>query len=177
MDRNISVLGSARRRRVLAGAGAAAFAISSVALVASPAGALPKPKPPKGKTTCATVTGTVAGNIQLTNCVDVNGANTGGSTVPFPTLNLATGGVFVWTSGKTTTTGAPVTTITKATKCPGYVKLKKKDPPVPQPSALKVESPVIADTAGLKVPGKVKGAICLSADGTTVTQLKAFKIN
>src|SRR4051812_47891473 len=104
MDRNLSVLGSAPRRRMLAGAGAAALAISSLALVSTPAAAA-KPKPPNGKTTCSTVNGTVAGNIQLTGCVDINGANTGGSTVPFPTLNLATGGVFVWTSGKTTTTG------------------------------------------------------------------------
>jgi hypothetical protein len=175
MDRNDSVT-SSRRRRLIAGAGAAALAVSSLALVATPASAA-KPKPPKGKTVCSTVTGLVAGNIQLSGCVDSNGADTGGSTVPFPTLNLAAGGTFTWTSGKTTTTGLPVTKVTNAKKCPGYVKVKKKDPPVPQPSALKVESPVISDTAGLKVPGKVKGSICISADGTTVSQLKPFKIN
>lgn len=176
MDRNVSVLGSARRRRMLAGAGAAALAISSFALVATPAGAA-KPKPPKGKTTCSTVTGTVAGNISISGCVDSNGANTGGSSLPFPTLSLATGGTTTWASGKTTTTGAPITTVTKATKCPGYVKVKKGQTPPPEPGALKVESPVTADTAGLKVPGKMKGAVCISADGTTVTALKAFKIN
>ncbi len=165
------------RRRALAGAGALALAVSGVALAGGTAGAAKAPPKPKGKTTCPTVIGTVAGTIQLTNCVDVGGANTGGSTVAFPTLNLATGGVFLWTSGKTTTTGAPVTTPANAKKCPGYVKLKKTDPPVPEPAALSVTSAVISDTAGMKVPGKVKGAVCISKDGTTVTALKPFKIN
>jgi hypothetical protein len=166
------------RRRAAAGAGVLALSISGLALVASgTAGAAKAPPKPKGKTVCSTVNGTVTGTIQLTGCVDVGGANTGGSTVPFPTLNLALGGVFQWTSGKTTTTGAPVTLPANAKKCPGYVKVKKSDPPVTNPTALKVESPVISDTAGMKVPGKVKGSVCISADGTTVTALKAFKIN
>jgi hypothetical protein len=175
MDQHVSA-SITTRRRLLAGAGAFALAATSVALVATPAGAKAAPKP-KGKTVCSTVVGTVSGTIQLTNCVDANGANTGGSTVPFPTLNLATGGVFTWTSGKTTTTGAPATTVTKATKCPGYVKVKRGQTPPPEPSALKVESAVISDTAGMKVPGKVKGAVCVGADGNTVTALKPFKIN
>jgi|tagenome__1003787_1003787.scaffolds.fasta_scaffold20518436_2 hypothetical protein len=176
MDQYVSASTSARRRRVLAGAGAVALAVTSIGLVAAPAGAKAPPKP-NGKTVCSTVQGTVAGTIQLTNCVDSGSADTGGSTIAFPTLNLAAGGVFVWTSGKTTTTGTPLTTVTKATKCPGYVKVKKTDPPVPEPAALKVTSAVISDTAGMKVPGKVKGAVCISADGTTVTALKPFKIN
>ena len=80
---------------------------------------------PKGKTACTTITGTVAGNISISGCVDASGANTGGASVPFPTLNLATGGTITWASGKTTTFGPPVTVPTNAKKCPGYVKVKK----------------------------------------------------
>ncbi len=49
-----------------------------------------------GKIVCTTVNGTVAGTIQLSGCT---GGNTGGSSVPFTTLDLATGGTTTWVSG------------------------------------------------------------------------------
>jgi hypothetical protein len=177
MDRNVSVSTRARRRhRVLAGAGAAALAVSSLALVAMPAGAAPVPKP-KGKTTCTTSNGTVTGTIQIGGCTDSNGANTGGSSVAFPTSNLTSGGVITWASGKTTTLGPPTVAATNSKKCPGYVKVKRGQPPVPEPIAFKVSGAVIADTSGMKIPGKYKGAVCIAADGNTITALKAFKYN
>jgi hypothetical protein len=156
-------------RRFISATAVVVLTLGAVVVTATGAEAA---KGPKGKTACTTITGTVSGNIQISGCVDSNGANTGGASVPFPTLNLATGGTITWASGKTTTLGLPITVPTNAKKCPGYVKGATTNP-----TALKVGGAVTADTSGMKVPGKVKGAICLAADLQTVTLLKTFKIS
>ncbi len=131
---------------------------------------------PAGKTTCTTVTGTSTGTVQISGCLDAKGANTGGGSIPLPTGVLAAGGTVTWLSGKTTTVGTPALAATNAKKCPGYVKPVKGQPAPNNPIAFKTLTAVTSDTAGFKVPGKLKGAVCVSTTGN-VTDLKPFKIN
>lgn len=148
---------------------ALALTISGVALVTG--GQAWAATGPKGKTTCTTVTGTATGTITISGCIDAKGANTGGSSHPLPTTSLVGGGTVTWTSGKTSTFSAPTLVGTNAKKCPGYVKGGSSNP-----SADKFFGAVTADTSGMKIPGKFKGAVCISPSGN-VTALKALKVN
>ena len=129
---------------------------------------------PKGKVTCTTVTGTATGTVTISGCA--GSANTGGASMPLPTLSLATGGTVTWVSGKTTTFSAATLVATKAKKCPGYVKPPKTGPQPSNPTATKFSGTVTADTSGMKLPGKYKGAVCISPAGN-ITALKALKAN
>jgi hypothetical protein len=133
-------------------------------------------KGPNGKMTCTSVTGTASGNITVSGCTDT-GSATATASDPLPATQLASGGTVTWTNGKTTTVGAPAITSTSAKHCSGYVKSTKKAPySGPEPSADKFSGSVTADTSGLKVPGKIKGAVCISSSGS-VTDLKPIKIS
>ena len=108
---------------------------------------------------CSTITGNASGNITVGGCT---GGDTGGSSAPLPALTLATGGTIPWTSGSSTTIGAPTLTATSASKCPGYVKGGSSNP-----TAEKFTATVTTDSGdGLKIPGKGSGAVCLASDGT-----------
>jgi hypothetical protein len=123
-----------------------------------------------GKITCLSISGTVSTTVTIGECT---GGNTGGSSVPAPTLSLATGGTTTWVSGSTTTTGIPTTTPVSATKCPGYVKPPKGTTP-PEPSALSVTGSVTGDTGdGMLLPATETGEVCVGTDGT-ITLLKKF---
>ena len=155
------------RRRIFGAALALTLTVSGAALVSGgPAWAA---SGPHGKVVCTTITGTVSGTITISGCSGTS--NTGGATQPTPTASLATGGTITWVSGKTTTISAAALVTTSAKKCPGYVKGGSNNP-----SADKVSGTVNADTSGLKVPGKYKGAVCISPSGN-ITALKALKAN
>ncbi len=122
------------------------------------------------KITCTTITGNVSADITVSGCT---GGNTGGSSVPQPALDLATGGTTDWVSGSTTTIGTPATTSIPPTKCPGYVKPPKGTTP-PNPSALSVLATVTGDTGdGIFIPGTATAEVCIGTDGT-ITALKSF---
>src|SRR5262249_6567213 len=119
-------------------------------------------------------TGTITGSITVSGCSGT--ANTGTQTQPIPTASLASGGTITWASGKTTTISAATIVATNAKKCPGYVKPPKGQTSSSNPTADKVSGTVNADTSGLKVPGKYKGAVCISSSGN-ITALKPLKAN
>jgi hypothetical protein len=89
---------------------------------------------------------------------------------------LAVGGTVTWVSGKTTTFSPATLVPAKPKKCPGYVKPPKNVTPPPEPTAFKFSGAVTADTSGMKLPGKYKGAVCISTSGD-ITALKALKVN
>ncbi len=152
-------------RRILGAA--LALSISGVALVTG--GQAFAATGPKGKATCTSITGTASGTVTVSGCFGT--ANTGGASQPLPTTSLALGGTVTWVSGKTTTFSQPSIVATSAKKCPGYVKGGSNNP-----SADKFAGAVTSDTSGMKVPGKFKGAVCISPSGN-VTALKALKVN
>ncbi len=158
-------------RRILLLAAALAIPVSGVSLALS-SGAASAASGPKGKTVCTNVSGTLSGTITISGCTDSNGANTGGASQPINGTSIATGGTVPWVSGKTTTFGTPGTSSTSAKKCPGYSKTATKNP-----TAIKFSGTVNADTAGLKVPGKYSGEVCLATDGNTITSPKPLKIS
>ncbi len=159
-----------RRRRMLGAA--LVLAVSGAALVGG--GQAGAAAGPKGKVTCSTITGTSSGTVTLSGCV--GSANTGGASQPLPTASLATGGTVTWVSGKTTTFSAATLVGTKPKKCPGYVKPPKGGPEPSEPSAFKFSGTVTADTSGMKLPGKYKGAVCIDQSGN-ITALKPLKAN
>jgi hypothetical protein len=111
---------------------------------------------------CTTITGNASSTIVASNCT---GGNTGGSSQPINGTALATGGTITWVSGSTTTIAAPKLKSTSAKKCP-----------VAGSTADKVSGKVTGDTGdGIKIPGKVKGAVCIDPSGN-VTALKPFKL-
>ncbi|MGZ4735506.1 MAG: hypothetical protein ACXV8R_07865 [Acidimicrobiia bacterium] len=158
-----------RKQQVLGAALALTLTISGAALVSG--GQAWAAKGPKGKTVCTTITGNASSTVTVSGCTDINGANTGGASQPIPIATLAGGGTVTWVSGKTTTFAAPTLTATNAKKCPGYVKGASSNP-----SADKFKGAVTADTSGMKVPGKFKGAVCISPSGD-ITALKPLKAN
>jgi hypothetical protein len=161
-----------KSRRML---GAALALTAGVAMVGvGPAGAAKGPPKPKGKVLCTTITGTVTGTITISGCSGT--ANTGSSTQPVATSSLISGGTIHWVNGKTTTISAATLVETKAKKCPGYVKPPKGSTSSSNPTAEKVSGTVNADTSGMKVPGKFKGAVCISQSGN-ITALKPLKAN
>ena len=153
-----------RTRRML---GAALALAAGLALVSG--GQAGAATGPKGKVVCTTITGTVSGTITVSGCSGT--ANTGTQTQPIPTASLASGGTITWQSGKTTTISAATIVSKNAKKCPGYVKGASSNP-----SADKFSGTVTADTSGMKVPGKYKGAVCISTSGN-ITALKPLKAN
>ena len=151
---------------------AAAVAIPASALsLALAGGTASAASGPKGKTVCTSITGSASGDVTIIGCADVNGATTGGGSQPLPATALATGGTVTWLSGDTTTFAAPALAATSAKKCPGYVKGGGSNP-----SADKFAGAVTASTAGFKVPGKYKGAVCISSSGA-ITALKPLKVS
>ncbi len=157
------------RRRMLGAALALTLTVSGAALVSGvQAWAATGPH---GKVVCTTITGNVSSTITVSGCSGT--ANTGTSTQPIPVASLAAGGTITWVNGKTTTISAATIVAKNAKKCPGYV---KGAPDSSNPSADKVSGTVNADTTGLKVPGKYKGAVCISPSGD-ITALKPLKAN
>jgi hypothetical protein len=156
----------------------AALAIpASVVLVALDGGQALAKGGPKGKVTCTQFNGSISsGTVTISGCTDTNGANTGPGSQPVSIALLEAGGTVTWDSGKTTTFGAPALVSTKAKHCPGYVKPPKGGPTPSEPSAEKFSGTVTADTSGVKVPGKFKGAACISQSGQ-ITALKPTKIS
>ncbi len=114
--------------------------------------------------TCTTINGNASSTLTVTGCT---GGNTGGGSTAIPATALALGGVIPWSSGGSTTIGAPTLTATGATHCPGYTKGAATNP-----TAEKFSAVVTADTGdGLKLPGTAKGAVCIGTDGS-ITALK-----
>jgi hypothetical protein len=125
---------------------------------------------PNGKMTCTSVSGTVAGTITVSGCSD-SGSATATASDPLPATALATGGTVTWTNGKTTVVSAPTVTSTNPKHCPGYVK-----DAATEPTADKFVGGVTSDNSGLKVPGTIKGEVCVSLTGN-ITDAKAIKIS
>jgi hypothetical protein len=120
------------------------------------------------KITCTTINGNLS-TLTVSGC---SGGNTGGRSEPISTLALESGGTVTWVSGSTTTISRPALASTNAKKCPGYVKGASSEP-----SAEKFTATVTADTGdGIKVPGKAKGAVCIS-QSDNITALKAMKLS
>jgi len=162
-------------RRFLMLAAALAIAASGATLALSGSQAWAKGGP-NGKMTCTGLNGTETGTITISGCTD-SGSATATQSQPLVTTALATGGTVTWTNATTSTFAAPVLVSIKAKKCPGYVASTKKNPySGPEPSADKFSGSVTADTSGLKIPGKYKGEVCISASGN-VTALKALKVS
>lgn len=140
-------------RRALLLAAALAIPVSGVTTVA-----LADPAVAAVTITCTSFTGTITGTAQVSGCT---GGNTGGGSHAFTSASLATGGTIPWLSGGSITIGAPTLTSTSAKKCPGYVKGATSNP-----VADKVAGAVTADVGdGIKIPGKLKAEICISASG------------
>jgi hypothetical protein len=156
-------------RRVLMLMAAVAIPVSGVFVALSGGQAWAKTKGPNGKVTCTSLSGTVSGTVTASGCSDTGSANTGTSSEPIPATAFANGGTVTWVNGKTTTFAKPGLVSTSAKKCPGYVKGASSEP-----SAEKFSGAVTADTSGLKVPGKYKGAVCISQSGN-ITALKPLK--
>jgi hypothetical protein len=149
-----------RRALLLAAALAIPVSGASVMALSTQAGAATK-------IVCTTITGTATSTITVSGCT---GGNTGGSSKPASATTLAAGGTIDWVSGSTTTIGKPTLTATSAKKCPGYVKGGSSNP-----TADKFAAAVTADTGdGLKIPGKAKGAVCISSSGS-ITALKPLE--
>jgi hypothetical protein len=142
----------------------------SVALTSGPASA----SGPKGKSVCTTVSGSISsGTITISGCTDINGATTGGGTGPISFAALASGGTVSFLSGDTMTFSAPHLANPSAHKCPGYVKGAATNP-----TATKFQGTVTAATAGLHLPGKIIGEVCIGNDANgTITNPKALKIS
>jgi hypothetical protein len=149
----------------------AVFALAmSLGVAATSAGAS-GPKPPKGKTSCSNVDGNASTTVTVSGCVDKSGADTGGSSHALPVATLTAGGVVTWHSNKTTTFSAPTIVSAPGKKCPGYVKGAASNP-----VQVKFSGTVTADTAGMKVPGKFSGTVCVANDGT-ISALKPLKVS
>jgi hypothetical protein len=116
-----------------------------------------------GKVTCTSLSGSASSTVTASGCSDTGTANTGASSQPIPAAAFANGGTVTWVSGKTDTFAKPTLTPTSAKKCP-----------VSGSTAEKFSGAVTADTAGLKVPGKYKGAVCLAPSGA-ISALKPLK--
>jgi hypothetical protein len=153
---------------------AVALAASGIAvLFAMPASAKGGPK---GKITCGTMSGSVpSGLITISGCSGSAVPGTGGSSIPLSITLLANGGPVTWVSGQVTTFGKPALGSKKGTHCPGYVKPPKGTTP-PEPSITTFSGVVTSDNAGLKVPGKYKGEVCIST-ANNFSAAKALKIS
>ena len=109
--------------------------------------------------TCTTLSGNASSTLTVSGCT---GGHTGGGSTPVVATALATGGTITWLSGGSTTIGAPTLVSTSSKKCPGYVKGAASNP-----TAEKISATVTSDTGdGLKLPGAIKGAVCIGTDGS-----------
>ena len=158
-------------RRALLVAAALAIPVSGVLLTTSQAWA-GKPKPPAGSTTCSGVNGSVdSGDIQISGCVDVKGADTGGGTPVMSFAVLESGGTVTLDSGATVTFGAPTIKLGKGNAaCPGGKSGSVTD---------SFKGTVTADTApgGFKIPGAFSGDVCVDNSNTDISALKPLKIS
>ncbi len=133
---------------------------------------------PKGKVTCSTVTGTVTGHrhrqrmCRRRRCQHRRSFPAAPDRRHWLPAEPSPG-----SAGRPPPSPHPHSSPTSAKKCPGYVKPAKGQPPPPtNPTADKFAGTVTADTSGMKVPGKFKGAVCISSTGN-ITALKALKVN
>ena len=164
-----------RSRQFVTLVAAGALAASGIALLfAMPASAS---SGPHGKVTCTSMSGSVgSGTITLSGCSGSAVPGTGGASQPLSIAVLAGGGTVNWVNSQTTTFAAPALVSAKAKKCPGYVKPTTANPNPNEPSLEKFSGGVTADTAGLKVPGKYKGEVCIDQNGN-FSAAKPLKIS
>jgi hypothetical protein len=152
---------------------AVALAASGVAvLFAMPASAS---SGPHGKITCTQMSGSLpGGTITISGCSGTAVPGTGGSSTALSITLLANGGPVSWVSGAVTTFAKPALGSASAKHCPGYVKGATTNPTV-----AKFAGKVTSDNAGLKVPGKYKGEVCIgtAASGSHFSAAKALKIS
>jgi hypothetical protein len=147
------------------------------AVLVLPGAASAKSSGPKGKITCTSMNGTTTGTITISGCSGTAVPGTGGSSKPLTVASLATGGNVTWINNQVTTFSAAVLNTTgKPKHCPGYVKPPKTGPAPSEPSLIKFSGSVTADNAGLKVPGKFKGEVCVSQSGN-ITAAKPLKVS
>lgn len=141
-------------RRVLMAAAALVIPVAGVAVgFSSPAFAK------AASITCKSISGTESTAV-LSECT---GGHTGGSSEP---LNLADGGPIDWVSGSVTTVAKPKASFPSAKKC---IKMYGAGS-----TAAAIKDTVTKDTGdGIKVPGKVTGAVCIN--GGNVYPDKPFK--
>ncbi len=133
-------------------------------------------KGPNGKLSCSSVASSGIG-IEISGCTDSGSATGVTNSVVLSETALATGGPVQWNNGTITVFGQLALVDTSAKKCPGYMKSTPKAPySGPEPSALKISGSVTMDNAGLKVPGRFKGEVCIS-DSDTVSSPKPLKIS
>jgi hypothetical protein len=112
---------------------------------------------------CTAVNGSVVSNaIVVSGCT---GGDTGGGSATLPALALATGGTIQWTSGSSTTIGAPTLTKSVGKLCPGYITPVHGQPAPTEPTLEKFTAVVTSDSGdGLKLPGASKGSVCIGTD-------------
>lgn len=161
------------RKVSMSAAAVALVASGAVAFFAMPASAVTKVK--GGKITCTQMNGSVVSTtITISNCSGTAVPGTGGSSMALSISVLANGGPVTWSNGQVTTFGAPTDLPTSAKKCPGYVKNGASNP-----TAVKFKGAIESDAdAGLKLPGKYQGAVCIGTDSNaTITALKPLKIS
>jgi len=107
---------------------------------------------------CKGIVGSITTTTTLTECT---GGQTGGSSTPLGPA-LQQGGTITWTSGSTTTVGAPGLQLVHTPGCNGTENA--------------ITAQVTADSGnGIKVPGTFTGTACLNLDGT-ITVVKPFTI-
>ena len=165
-----------RFRKTGVSVAAVALAASGIAVIfAMPASAS---SGPHGKVTCTSMNGSVSsGFITLSGCSGSAVPGTGGSSQPLSIATLAGGGQVTWINNQVTTFGSPaLVAAPKAPHCPGYIKPTKANPNPSEPSLEKFSGAVTADNAGLKVPGKYKGEVCIDQNGN-ITAAKPLKIS
>jgi len=151
------------------------ISVLSVTLNSGPASA--KSTGPKGKIACTTMSGSVgSGTITISGCSGTAVPGTGGSSRPLSIAVLASGGPVTWVNGQVTNFSAPALASAKAKHCPGYVKPPKTGPAPSEPTLEKFSGAVTSDNTGLKVPGKYKGEVCISASGN-FSAAKPLKIS
>jgi hypothetical protein len=116
----------------------------------------------KSTLSCTNVDGTISGTLTVSGCT---GGDTGTGSMPLSAITLATGGTIHWSTGSSTTIGAPTLVTSVGKTCPGYVKPPKGTTPA-EPSLEKFTAAVTSDSGdGLALPGSAKGSVCVSTTG------------
>ncbi len=104
---------------------------------------------------CSAVKGNLDTTVKLTHC---NG-NTGGASMPFMAESYASGGVFTWVNGKTTTISLTSVTSGPQGTCPAGT------------TEFSASGTVTADTTGsAPVGGKFKASVCLHSSGAITVE-------
>ena len=138
---------------------------------------------PHGRFTCTHIDGSVSsGFLTISGCSGNAVPGTGGSSQPIPFAQLISGGTVNWVNGQSTTVTNvnPTTMPTKSAKrCPGFIKPTKTNPnPSNEPTLVRFQATVSADSTGLKVPGKAIGFVCVGNDSAgTISAPKPAKFN